>query len=124
MKKFSILLVIAFVCFAASQVSAQDAEVVKLTQVDGKFTKTELNLKPGKYIFEVTNKKVDRAVGLVVANTTEEGSAGDHIEEGYLANTILKGETARSQVVELGEGTYKYFCPLNPTPEYTITVSE
>lgn len=124
MKKFSILLVAAFVFFAASQVSAQDAKVIKLTQVDGKFTKTELNLKPGKYIFEVTNKKVDREVGLVVANTTEEGKAGDHIKEGYLANTIKKGEKARSQVVVLGEGTYKYFCPLNPTPEYTITVSE
>lgn len=125
MKKFSILLVAAFVFFAASQVSAQDApKVVKLTQVDGKFTKSSLNLKPGKYIFEVTNKKVDREVGLVVANTTEEGKAGDHIKAGYLANTIKKGETARSQVVELGEGTYKYFCPLNPTPEYTITVSE
>lgn len=125
MKKFSTLLVAVFIFLAGSQVSAQDApKVVKLTQVDGKFTKTELKLKPGKYIFEVTNKKVDREVGLVVANTTEEGTTGDHIKEGYLSNAIKKGETARSQVVELGEGTYKYFCPLNPTPEYTIKVSE
>lgn len=114
MKKFSILLVAAFVFFAASQVSEQVAKVVKLTQVDGKFTKTKLKLKPGKYIFEVTNKKVDREVGLVVANTTNDGKEGDHIKEGYLANTIKKGESARSQVVELGEGTYKYFCPLQP----------
>ncbi len=125
MKKFSIILLVAFVFLAGSQVSAQDApKVIKLSQVDGKFTKTQLKLKPGKYIFEVTNKKVDREVGLVVANITDEGKAGDHIKEGYLANAIKKGETARSQVVELGEGTYKYFCPLNPTPEYTITVSE
>lgn len=126
MKKLTILLASAFIFFAGTQVSAQDqdAKVIKLTQVEGKFTKSELKLKPGTYIFEVTNKKVDREVGLVVANTTEEGKAGDHIKEGYLANTIKKGETARSQVVVLEEGSYKYFCPLNPTPEYTITVSE
>ena len=126
MKKISTLLVAAFILLTGTQLSAQDqeAKVIKLTQVEGKFTKTQLNLKPGTYIFEVTNKKVDREVGLVVAGTTEEGKAGDHIKEGYLANTIKKGETARSQVVVLEEGTYKYFCPLNPTPEYTITVSE
>ena len=126
MKKLSILLVAAFIFLAGSQVSAQDqeAKVIQLSQVDGKFTKTSLNLKPGKYIFEVTNKKVDREVGLVVANTTDEGKAGDHIQEGYLANTVKKGESARSQIVVLEEGNYKYFCPLNPTPEYTITVSD
>ncbi len=125
MKKLTFIL--AFVALVAgTTATAQDQEpqVIKLTQVDGKFTKKELNLKPGTYIFEVTNKSVDREVGLVVANLNEDGAAGEHIAEGYLSNAIKKGETARSQVVVLEEGEYKYFCPLNPTPEYSINVSE
>lgn len=125
MRKLTIILA-AFALIVGSKAIAQDQEpqVIKLSQVDGKFTKSELKLKPGAYIFEVTNKKVDREVGLVVANLNEDGAAGEHIKEGYLSNAINKGETARSQVVVLEEGSYKYFCPLNPTPEYNITVSE
>ena len=125
MRKLTFILAIAALIVGTSAVAQdQQPEVVKLTQVEGKFTKKQLNLKPGTYVFEVTNKSVDREVGLVVANATDEGKAGDHIQEGYLSNTIKKGETASSQAVTLAPGTYKYFCPLNPTPEYTITVSE
>ena len=126
MKKlvFNILILALFV--TVSQANAQDneTEVVKLTQIEGKFTKEKLTLKPGKYIFEVKNKNVDKPVGLVVAPKTADGKAGVHIKEGYLSKTIEKGESARSQIVTLEPGTYTYFCPLNPTPEYTIVVSE
>mgnify|MGYP001801540541 CR=1 FL=1 len=124
MKKLTFIL--AFVALAAGTTIAQEQkpEVIKLTQVDGKFTNKQLNLKPGTYIFEVTNKGVEREVGLVVANLNEEGDAGEHIPEGYLSNAIKSGETAQSKVVVLEEGEYKYFCPLNPTPEYSIKVSE
>ena len=123
MKKLTFILAALVLVASTALAQEEKPEVIKLTQVEGKFTKGKLKLKPGTYIFEVTNKGVDREVGLVVANS-DNGAAGEHIKEGYLANTIKKGETAQSQVVTLGEGEYKYFCPLNPTPEYTITVSE
>ncbi len=126
MKKVIYSFVVAVLFLSASSAMAQksEAKVIKLSQVDGKFTKEKLTLKPGKYIFEVKNKSVDKAVGLVVAPATEEGKAGTHIKEGYLAKTIEKGESSRSQIVTLEPGTYKYFCPLNPTPEYTIEVKK
>ena len=125
MKKFALSLVIALIFIAGTNAMAQEsAKVVKLAQVEGKFTKEKLTLKPGSYIFEVKNKNVDKALGLVVAPANEDGSAGVHIKEGYLSKTVEKGESARSQVVTLEPGTYKYFCPLNPTPEYTIEVKD
>ena len=125
MKKLVFSFLVAFIVLAGTTAIAQEkAKVVKLAQVEGKFTKEKLTLKPGSYIFEVKNKNVDKALGLVVAPADAEGKAGVHIKEGYLAKTIEKGESARSQVVTLEPGTYKYFCPLNPTPEYTIVVKE
>lgn len=126
MKKIISSFVIAALILVFNSAYAQDSktEVVKLTQVEGKFTKEKLTLKPGKYIFEVKNKNVDKPLGLVVAPKTSDGKAGVHIKEGYLSKTIEKGESARSQIVNLEPGTYTYFCPLNPTPEYTIVVTE
>jgi len=126
MKKAFYSFIVAVLFLTAGNAVAQDGEakVIKLSQVEGKFTKQKLTLKPGSYIFEVKNKSVDKPVGLVVAPATAEGKAGAHIKEGYLAKTVEKGESARSQTVTLTSGTYKYFCPLNPTPEYTIEVKE
>ena len=101
---------------------AQEAEVIKLEQTPGKFETTELTLKAGEsYIFEVTNSGVDHKVGFVVApegKTDQE----NHISNAYLTKTIKDGESAQSKVVTLEKGEYVYFCPLNPTPQYKITV--
>ncbi|MEM9325126.1 MAG: cupredoxin domain-containing protein [Bacteroidota bacterium] len=124
MKRLTYIIAIIALGLTNAAMAQQQPTVIELSQVEGKFSQTELILEPGTYVFEVTNASVDREVGLVVANTTDDGTTGDHIKEGYLSNTITKGQTAKSQVVTLEAGTYKYFCPLNPTPEYTITVSE
>ena len=126
MKRVIYSFIVAVLFLGTSSAIAQDsiAKVIKLSQVEGKFNIEKLTLKPGNYIFEVKNKSVEKPVGLVVAPATEEGKAGAHIKEGYLAKTVEKGESARSQVVTLEPGVYKYFCPLNPTPEYTIEVKE
>lgn len=101
---------------------AQKAETVNLTQTTGEFNKKELTLKAGQpYVFEVKNDGVDHKLGFVIApkGQTDEKN---HISEAYLQKTIKNGETATSKTVTLEKGEYVYFCPLNPTPLYTLIV--
>jgi hypothetical protein len=97
-------------------------QTVRLEQIPGEFAKKELNLTPGKYVFEVSNNGVDHEVGFVVARVNSDGTTGEHVAESYLSNVITDGQQASNSVVRLEKGTYRYFCPMNPTPEYTIHV--
>ncbi len=96
-----------------------DVTVIHLTQTKGEFDTQSLNLKPGKYIFEVTNKGVDHDVAFMLVPSDK---PKDAIQAAGLPELLEDGETQRSGVVELTAGTYKYNCPLNPTPQYTLTV--
>ena len=101
---------------------AQEAKTVKLEQTAGEFTTTELTLKSGKpYIFEVTNNGVDKELGFVIAPKGKTGQE-NHITSAYLTKAINKGETAQSNLVVLEAGEYVYWCPLNPTPQYSLVV--
>ena len=101
---------------------AQNAETIKLNQTPGAFEQTELTLKAGTpYVFEITNQGVDHKVGFVVAPTGKTDAA-NHVKEAYVANAIKDGETSQSKEVVLEAGEYVYFCPLNPTPQYTLVV--
>jgi plastocyanin len=95
----------------------EKAKVVKLVQTPGEFKTTKLNLKPGNYIFEVTNKGIDHEVAFFL---TQDGKT--QIENSGLPNTLKNGETARTGVVTLKPGSYEYSCPLNPTPHYKVNV--
>jgi uncharacterized cupredoxin-like copper-binding protein len=120
MKK--ILLSIALVITVLASVNAQ--ETIKLEQTPGEFKTTELTLKAGEsYVFEVKNVGVDREVGFVIAPFGQTESKY-HVANSYLTKTIKNGETASSQEVILEAGEYQYWCPLNPTPAYKITVKE
>lgn len=105
----------------SSALFAQETSVIKLDQVDGDFVVKNLTLSEGDYIFEITNQSVDHEVGFVLApkGKTEQEN---HIKNAYLTTTPNKGEKATSKTVTLTKGEYEYFCPLNPTPHYTITV--
>lgn len=125
MKKLVFILSLVLGLFSIENLSGQSTEnvkTIKLEQVPGGFTKKKLKLKAGKsYVFDVTNKGIDHEVALVVApkGKTEQTN---HIQNAYLEKTIKNGENAQSKVVQLPKGEYVYFCPLNPTPEYTIVV--
>lgn len=80
---------------------------------------TPLTVKPGKYIFRVTNKNVPyelgfwlRGVGL--ARLLQPNVSGGGLTEG----------ATRDYSVELTPGNYAYSCPLNPTPDYPLVVKE
>uniref|UniRef100_UPI0040474377 cupredoxin domain-containing protein n=2 Tax=Roseivirga sp. TaxID=1964215 RepID=UPI0040474377 len=108
---------------AISGFAQEKPTVIKLDQTPGKFEKEGLTLKPGKYIFEVTNVGIDHEVGFVITPVVN-GKEGEYVTESYLGKTIKNGEKSQSKVVELKAGTYNYFCPLNPTPHYKITVTD
>lgn len=97
----------------------KDVTVIHLTQTEGQFETQALNLKPGKYIFEVTNQGVDHEVAFMLVPAD---SPKDAIQAAGLPKLLKDGETQKSGIVELTAGTYKYNCPLNPTPQYTLTV--
>ena len=99
----------------------EDVTVVQLSQVPGEYETTELNLPPGKYVFEVTNRNVDKGLGFYLTPAT---AADQQVANSGLSKLVGEGETARTGVVELTAGEYQYSCPLNPTPHYTITVEE
>lgn len=123
MKNLFRLSILAIVFIVTSTTYAQNAKKIKMTQVDGAFVKKELKLKAGQaYVFEVENKNVEHEVGFVIA---PEGMTDQehHIKNAYLQKTISKGEKSSSKEVVLEKGEYVYFCPMNPTPQYKITVN-
>ena len=98
--------------------------MITLTQIEGDFKeKKELELKAGEtYVFEVHNENVDHEVGFVVipkGKTEQE----NHIKNAYVQEMIANGKSSKSKEVVLEKGEYEYFCPLNPTPHYKITVN-
>ncbi|XLS28318.1 cupredoxin domain-containing protein [Flavobacteriaceae bacterium M23B6Z8] len=117
----SILLAFALILVAFMSSFAQEVKTVQLEQTEGQFTQQEVTLKAGTYVFEVSNNGVDHKVGFVL---TPKGktSQKDHIKEAYVKKTIANGETSNSKEVTLEKGEYVYFCPLNPTPQYTLRV--
>jgi len=100
-----------------------EAEVIQLNQIPGEFTNGNLTLEVGTYKFEVANSGVDHEVGLVVAPKKEEITEADHIQNAYVTETVKDGESQQCKGdVVLEKGEYVYFCPLNPTEQYIITV--
>lgn len=100
---------------------AAPVQKVALVQTIGQFTTKELTLSPGDYQFEIANKGVDHEVGFVLVprGKTE---AADHIKEAYVTEPVKEGASSLTSVVNLTAGDYEYFCPLNPTDRYPLTV--
>lgn len=122
-KTFALALffVSSFTAFAqTSGTIIEGVTVVQLSQVPGEYETTSLDLAPGKYIFEVTNRNVDKGLGFYL---TPADDAKAQVTNSGLSKLVSLGETARTGVVELTAGNYQYSCPLNPTPHYSITVT-
>jgi hypothetical protein len=120
-KLFAIaILFVSFISFGYAQ-DATSTPTIKLEQTPGKFTVQSLTLEAGTYQFEIANVGIDHEVGFVIA---PKGKAEQkhHIKEGYVQKTIKDGESSLTQKVTLTKGEYIYFCPLNPTEQYSLTV--
>jgi pentapeptide MXKDX repeat protein len=96
-----------------------EARTIQLEQTTGKFSIQGLTLEAGTYVFEIANNGVGHDVGFVLA---PKSNPDQHIKTAYVQEAVKDGKTSTSKEVTLAKGEYVYFCPLNPTPQYTITV--
>lgn len=111
---------VAFTFIAQAQ---SKIKTVSFEQTKGEFTQKAMTLSEGTYIFNVTNNNAAPEVGLVLIESGKDGSkAENHIAEAYVSQMVKHNRTESSKAVTLKKGTYKYFCPFNKTPQYTLTV--
>ncbi|WP_033959753.1 cupredoxin domain-containing protein [Psychroserpens jangbogonensis] len=128
MKKIISVLVIAL-AFSVNT-NAQDkmmkdtkATVVTLEQTEGEFTQKEITLEAGAYIFEIENNNVGHQVGFVLMSKGKDASNPEnHIKTAYVTKVVDNNSKETSNVTNLEKGEYVYFCPMNPTPQYTLIV--
>ncbi|SDS54539.1 Cupredoxin-like domain-containing protein [Polaribacter sp. KT25b] len=117
MKK--LIAVVVIVLGFAFNTSAQEVKTVSLEQTKGEFTQKQLTLSEGTYIFEVANNNVGHNVGFVLAPKSDVKA---HIKNAYVTAQVKNNTKETSKKVTLKKGEYVYFCPLNPTPQYTLIV--
>lgn len=99
------------------------ATVVSLEQTKGEFTQKEVTLKEGAYVFEIENNNVGHQVGFVLVPKGKDASKPEnHIKTAYVTKAVDNNSKETSNVTHLEKGEYVYFCPMNPTPQYTLTV--
>jgi hypothetical protein len=82
-----------------------------------------LTLKPGKYIFRVTNKNVPYSLGFWLREHDYNWANPLHkVSKISISGGGLDTGTTLDYEVELKEGEYLYSCPLNTTPDYKLVV--
>ena len=117
MKKIiAILVIVLGFSFSAN---AQEVKTVSLEQTKGEFTQKQITLSEGTYIFEIANTNVGHNVGFVLA---PKANVKAHIKNAYVKEQVKNNTKQKSNKVVLKKGEYVYFCPLNPTPQYTLIV--
>jgi hypothetical protein len=128
-KHFLTFLLVAVATLLSAQTSFAQSKDQKVTVIDLSQTSNEFNvkgieLKPGKYQFRVTNVNVDKDLGFVIQKASDKNNdvMKTAVENSFTTFLIAKGKTELTGIVELKEGEYLYSCPLNPTPQYLITV--
>ena len=125
-KAVSILVVVlAFTFSSNAQDKMMDKAVktIALEQTKGEFVQKALTVSEGTYVFEVSNNHAAEAVGLVLVPKGKDASKPEnHIKTAYVTTVVKDGKTEKTKATTLTKGEYVYFCPMNPTPQYTLTV--
>ena len=82
-----------------------------------------IKVKPGKYIFRVTNKNVPYELGFWVREKGYNWKNPIHLATkiSVSGGGLTTGKT-QDYEVSLKPGEYVYSCPLNPTPDYRLVV--
>lgn len=77
-----------------------------------------LELKPGKYVFRVTNKNVGYELGFWLRGE----SLLDRARLPSVSGGGLATGKTQDYEIDLKPGSYVFSCPLNPTPDYKLVV--
>ncbi|AXT18436.1 hypothetical protein D7030_07715 [Flavobacteriaceae bacterium AU392] len=121
MKK--LIAVFAFVIGFAFTTNAQEAKKISLEQTKGEFTQKSITVSEGTYVFEIANNSVGHNVGFVLVPEGKDASKPEnHIKAAYVTKPVATDSKQTTNKVALKKGKYVYFCPLNPTPQYTLVV--
>ncbi len=121
MKNLVLGLLLAVGTLFTASAQKKQVKTVALEQTKGEFTQKAITLSEGTYVFEINNKGVGKDVGFVL---TPKGHTDKkhHIKNAYVTKVVANNAKGHSKEVKLEKGEYVYFCPLNPTPQYTLTV--
>jgi len=99
--------------------SAEDCKTINADTGDQRLAKAQpLKLKPGKYIFRVTNKNVPYELGFWLRGD----SLIDRATLPSVSGGGLTTGATNEYAITLEPGEYVYSCPLNPTPDYRLVV--
>ena len=99
---------------------ASDCEAINERTGEERLEKAKvLRLKPGKYVFKVTNENVPYPLGFWVRG---DGVLNRARLPSVSGGGLTMGKT-RDYEIDLKPGEYVYSCPLNPTPNYKLVVS-
>lgn len=98
--------------------SAADCKEINARTGEQRLAKSKvLTLKPGEYIFRVTNKNVPYGLGFWLR-----GSGFGRLTLPSVSGGGLDQGKTLDYKVTLKPGSYVYSCPLNPTPDYALRV--
>jgi len=108
--------------------SSKKADCVAINEKSGMKRLEEagpMKLKPGTYIFRVTNKNVPYDLGFWVRESDYDWKNPLHkVSKTSVSGGGLKPGVTKDYKVKLEAGKdYVYSCPLNPTPNYRIMVN-
>jgi len=125
-KVVSILVIVAAFSFNVNAQNNMKKEAIKkiaLEQTIGEFTQKSLTVSEGTYIFEVSNNHIGKDVGFVLVPKGKDASKPEnHIQTAYVTTAVKNNTVEQSKATKMTKGEYIYFCPLNQTPQYSLTV--
>ena len=84
-----------------------------------------LELKPGKYVFRVKNENVPYELGFWLREADYDWRNPLHkLSKISVSGGGLEPGKTKDYEVDLKPGVYVYSCPLNPTPDYKLVVTD
>ena len=103
-----------------------DCETINAKTAKDRLAKSEvMTLKPGDYVFRVTNKNVPYELGFWFRDKDYDWRNPLHklSKVSVSGGGLVTGKT-NDYVVTLKPGEYVFSCPLNTTPDYRVVVPE
>ena len=104
--------------------TADDCRTINSNTSEDRLSKAKvLRLKPGEYVFRVTNKNVPYQLGFWIRESDYKlGNPVHKLTKTSVSGGGLTLGTTKDYAVNLEPGEYLYSCPLNPTPNYRLIV--